>query len=67
MSEGFTRHDWTEERPGERVTARQGAADVPPPRSGYPLPGCSSAEPGVRFTGQFQRSSPFLVPPGVTP
>jgi transposase len=45
MSEGFTRPDWTEERPGERVIARQGAADVLPPRPGYPLPGCSSAEP----------------------
>jgi transposase len=44
MSEGFTRHDWTKERPGGQA-ARQGAADVPPPRSGYPSAGCSSAEP----------------------
>jgi transposase len=46
MDEGFTRHGWTKERPGRHATAGQGAADVPPPRSGYPLPGCSSAEPG---------------------
>jgi transposase len=58
MSEGFERHDWTEERPGERVTARQGAADVPPPRSGYPLPGCSSAEPGA-----VSPDSSSVVPP----
>lgn len=58
MSEGFTRHGWTEECPGERVTARQGAADVPPPRSGYPLPGCSSAEPGV-----VSPDSSSVVPP----
>ena len=45
VSEGFTRHGWTEERPGQRVTAGQGAADVPPPRSGYPSAGCSSAGP----------------------
>ena len=58
MSEGFTRHGWTEECPGERVTARQGAADVPPPRSGYPLPGCSSAEPDA-----VSPDSSSVVPP----
>jgi len=46
VGEGLTRHGWTEERPGGQVAASRGAADVPPPRSGYPLPGCSSAEPG---------------------
>ena len=45
-SEGFTRHDWAKERPGEQRTAGRGAAEVPPPRPGYPSPGCPSAEPG---------------------
>ncbi len=55
--EGFTRHGWTEEcsaqsaprahekRPVDRAGDPQGAAEIPPPRSGYPLLGCSSAEP----------------------
>jgi hypothetical protein len=53
--EGFTRHGWTEEcsaarpaqekRPVDRVGDPQGAAEIPPPRSGYPSAGCSSAEP----------------------
>jgi transposase len=57
--EGFTRHGWAKEwsgmarsetvkhekRPGDRSLDHQGAADIPPPRSGYPLSGCSSAEP----------------------
>ena len=55
MSEGFTRHGWTKEcpsnagqqkRPVDRLLDQRGAADVLPPRPGYPLPGCSSAEPG---------------------
>ncbi|HTU25762.1 MAG TPA: IS21 family transposase [Pirellulales bacterium] len=46
VSEGFTRHDWAKERPGEQAAAGRGAAEVPPPRSGYPSPGCPSAEPG---------------------
>jgi transposase len=46
LGESFTRHDWTEERPDERLVARPGVADILPPRSGSPLPGCSSAEPG---------------------
>jgi transposase len=55
LSEGFTRHGWTKEcpaslgqckRPDNPLGAdRQGAADVPPPRSGYPSSGCTSAEP----------------------
>lgn len=45
VGEGFTRHGWTEERPGQRTAAGQGAADVPPPRSSYPSAGCSSAGP----------------------
>jgi hypothetical protein len=55
--EGFTRHAWTEEcpaasarpahekRPVDRAGDPQGAAEIPPPRSGYPSTGCSSAEP----------------------
>jgi hypothetical protein len=55
VDEGFTRHGWTKECPASLaqrkrpdnplVADRQGAADVPPPRSGYPSSGCSSAEP----------------------
>jgi hypothetical protein len=58
MSEGFERHDWTEERPGKRVIARQGVADVPPPRSGYPSAGCSSAGPA-----SVSPDSSSVVPP----
>ena len=49
-SDGFERHDWTKEspagatkRPRRNVVPR--ATAVRPPRSGYPSPGCSSAEP----------------------
>ena len=55
VGEGFERHGWTKEcsaavgqHKGPIVPLaadRQGPADIPPPRSGYPLPGCSSAEP----------------------
>jgi transposase len=48
----FERHDWTEACSGavqhngpERLVASQGPAEMLPPRSGYPLPGCSPAEP----------------------
>jgi transposase len=49
MGEGFTRHDRT-----KAITAHEkslvalsprGPADLLPPWSGYPLPGCTSAEP----------------------
>jgi transposase len=48
----FERHDWTEacssnlqhNGPGEPVVP-QGLAEMLPPRSGYPLSGCSPAEP----------------------
>ena len=54
LSEGFERHGWTKTiataahekslfAPG---AARPGSADLSPPRSGYSLPGCTSAEPG---------------------
>jgi hypothetical protein len=55
--EGFRRHGWTEEcsatfprpahekRPVDRASDPRGVAEIPPPRSGYPSMGCSSAEP----------------------
>lgn len=53
LSEGFTRHGWTEATLPEAQQkslaalepAQSGFTAVLPPRSGYPLPGCSSAEP----------------------
>src|SRR5690606_30898276 len=53
VSEGFTRHGWTEATLPETQQkslaalepAQSGFTAVLPPRSGYPLPGCSSAEP----------------------
>ncbi len=55
VGEGFRRHGWTEKpavpsatekRPGDHAGEHQGlVADVSPPRSGYPSPGCASAEP----------------------
>ena len=53
----FERHDWTEacsvsplpnvvqHNGPERLVASQGPAEMLPPRSGYPLSGCSPAEP----------------------
>jgi transposase len=50
---GFGRHDWAKacapgatKNPGQSESPGQGRADMLPPRPGYPLPGCSSAEPG---------------------
>ena len=51
-SEGFLRHGWTEtnrssaqkESPSS-LAVNLGFADLSPPRSGYPLSGCTSAEP----------------------
>jgi hypothetical protein len=55
LGEGFSRHGWAKEcRAGGSnekgpvaplAANRQGPADIPPPRPGYPSPGCSSAEP----------------------
>jgi hypothetical protein len=47
-SEGFQRHAWTKtnEKGPPSLVASAGLADLSPPRSGYPLPGCTSAEPG---------------------
>jgi len=50
VGEGFQRHDRTKAKsltaPSLPGSAHRNAADLLPPRSGYPLPGCSSAEPG---------------------
>jgi transposase len=59
VDEGFARHGWTKasvptaqekslvaSSPHIAAPSSQGSADLLPPRSGYPLPGCSSAEPG---------------------
>ena len=52
MSEGFRRHDWTkatemseQKSLAAPLPAPQGSGDSLPPRSGYPLSGCTSAEP----------------------
>lgn len=57
QGDGFLRHGWTEEcsttpslfaqkkRPDDSAENRQGVTEIPPPRSGYPLVGCSAAEP----------------------
>jgi transposase len=49
----FGRHGWTEASGGSLqvnspggLVVPQGPAEMLPPRSGYPLPGCSPAEPG---------------------
>ncbi len=46
----FERHDWAIECPSPQRespggTDHQGLREIHPPRSGYPLPGCSPAEP----------------------
>jgi transposase len=57
VGEGFGRHGWTKvcpsslvparskENPGSEVALARGSAETLPPRSDYPSPGCSSAEP----------------------
>jgi len=56
VSEGFPRHSWTETNAATAAAAQEkclsapspagaGHADLSPPRPGYPLPGCTSAEP----------------------
>jgi hypothetical protein len=49
MGEGFTRHDRTKAIAAHEKSlvapALRGPADLLPPWSGYPLPGCTSAEP----------------------
>jgi hypothetical protein len=69
LSEGFERHDWTKtsavaahEDGLHAPLARAGrlpenTADMSPPRSSYPLPGCTSAEPD-----SVSPDSPTVVP-----
>jgi transposase len=52
LSEGFERHDRAKTSAGaahekslDAPLARAGSADLSPPRSSYPSPGCASAEP----------------------
>jgi transposase len=65
VGEGFMRHDWTKANGAAQQKsltapspALQGPADLLPPRSGYPSPGCSSAEPG-----SVSPDSSTVVPP----
>jgi hypothetical protein len=52
VGEGFERHDRTKAKSltapssAQAGPVQENSADLLPPRSGYPLPGCSSAEPG---------------------
>jgi hypothetical protein len=54
LDEGFSRHEWADasvvaaqqKSPATPSPASPGSAELHPPRSGYPSPGCSSAEPG---------------------
>jgi hypothetical protein len=74
VGEGLGRHGWTKvcaapvppakENPDTRRDLDRGSL---PPRSGYPLPGCTSAEPSSVSPDPPQRSFYFLVPPGVIP
>jgi transposase len=64
VGEGLPRHDWTKAKslaalsPAPSGPVQRNTADLLPPRSGYPLPGCSSAEPGSVSPDQ-----PTIVPP----
>jgi hypothetical protein len=61
MSEGFERHGWTKAkdlRAAPLSSPLPRSADSLPPRSGYPLPGCSSAAPG-----SVSPDSSTIVPP----
>jgi transposase len=48
VGEGFRRHDWTKAKSLAALSPAPSGdtADLLPPRPGYPLPGCTSAEPG---------------------
>jgi transposase len=52
VGEGFERHGWTKagvaggHEKSLAASTAPGPADLLPPRSGYPSPGCTSAEPG---------------------
>jgi len=64
MGEGFERHDWTKAKsltalapPG---SSPRNVADLLPPRSGYPSPGCTSAE-----LGSVSPDDSTVVPPSL--
>lgn len=64
LGEGFGRHGWTmippesghEKSPAGSVP--QGSSVRSPPRPGYPLPGCTSAEPGSVSPDSLHGNSP---------
>jgi len=61
VSEGFQRHDRTKTKSLTALSQSDSSpktADLFPPGSGYPLPGCSSAEPG-----SVSPDSSTVVPP----
>ncbi len=62
----FGRHGWANECPGPQQespggNARLGLREIHPPRSGYPLPGCSPAAPDS--VSPDSSSLPALFPP----
>jgi hypothetical protein len=67
LGEGFGRHDWTKANGAAQQKSLaapspmlQGFADLLPPRSGYPLSGCTSAEPDAVSP---DRSTVVATPP----
>lgn len=70
LGEGFERHGWTEAsdvalppektNPDRLAADDRGLAEALPPRSGYPLSGCSSAEPD-----SVSPDRPTLIPPSL--
>jgi transposase len=64
VGEGLPRHGWTKANsltalsPAPSGPVQRNTADLLPPRSGYPLPGCTSAEPG-----SVSPDDPTIVPP----
>jgi hypothetical protein len=73
LGEGFLRHDWTKAGGCEKSLSAKAApgsspanaAELLPPRSGYPSPGCTSAEPDSVSpdSSTVVRSFPFLQEP----
>jgi transposase len=66
----FERHDWTKALPSSESTPNndgldgnhhQGRADMLPPKSSYPLPGCSPAEPDSVSPDTSSVITPFVV------
>jgi transposase len=66
LSEGFERHDRTKTKSLTALSqsgSSQKTADQFPPGSGYPLPGCTSAEPGSVSPDDSIVVTPSSVPP----